>query len=121
MRGVAIVPGDYNNNDNNDEHSYLSLELLSERRFCIQTLQLLDINARDCFLEPFLRSLQLPNLIWLRWHKCPHTSLPSWIPMGNLRVLELQGKEFKILWQTESQVNINLLHHSVSNEFQRFC
>jgi len=71
-------------------------------RGCI--LNLLLVATEDGYLERILRRVRSPNLIWLRWYKCPYSCLPSWIPMENLKVLEVAGEKLKILWKRQSQV-----------------
>ena len=70
----------------------------------ISKLELLE--AEGDFVEGILSKVRSPNLnlLWLRWIDCPCSSLPSWIPMGDLRVLEVRGEELERLWQPESQV-----------------
>ena len=63
------------------------------------------VAAEDDYLERILKRTGSTHLIWLCWYKCPYSSLPSWIPMEKLRVLEVGGSELKILWQRKSQVN----------------
>jgi len=58
-------------------------------------------------LESILRRVESPNLIWLRWNNCPYTWLPKWIPMKNIRVLEVSGNKLETLWRAESQVKAN--------------
>eukprot|EP00253_Pinus_taeda_P005269 PITA_05269 len=60
------------------------------------------------YVEAILRRVRSPHLIWLRWYKCPYSSLPSWVPLGNLRVLEVRGSRLKTLWQQESQPPLQL-------------
>ena len=69
----------------------------------MKRLQLLDIE--DVLLDNILPKTQSSNLIWLRWNKCPYSSLPSSIPMKNLRVLHVSGDKLETLWEEESQVN----------------
>jgi Leucine-rich repeat (LRR) protein len=69
-------------------------------------LQLLDIE--NGHLVRILRKVHLPNLLWLRWRECPYYSLPSWIPMENLRVLQVYGSVLKTLWQSKSQAPLQL-------------
>jgi hypothetical protein len=74
-----------------------------ENRFCpIFGLQF--VAGEDCYLERILRRVRSPSLKWIRWNKYPYSCLPSWIPMGNLRVLEVAGSALEILWQREYQV-----------------
>jgi hypothetical protein len=66
------------------------------------------VAAQDGYLEDILRKVGSPDLIWLRWYKCPYSALPSWIPMENLAVLEVAGSNLKELWQRESEAPIKL-------------
>ena len=70
-------------------------------------LQLLDTEGG--LLQGIMRRVYSPNLIWLRWSKCPYYSVPSWIPMESLRVLQLSGSLLRTLWEDKRQVNIILL------------
>jgi hypothetical protein len=58
--------------------------------FRISKLQLLE--AEGDFVERILSKVRAPNLnlIWLSWKGCPFPSLPPWIPMQDLRVLEVE-------------------------------
>ena len=117
VRAIRIVPSA---SVENDEFKYIASirpdiprlkrrtrELLGNclhRQHNILTnLQLLI--TEDHLLEQILRTAHLPNLRWLRWYKCAHSSLPSWIPMENLRVLHVVGSSLNELWQDEEQVN----------------
>lgn len=71
----------------------------------MKNLQFLDINSGRDLLERILSVVRSPNLIWLRWRNCGHSSLPSWIPMKKLGVLEVHGGNLEMLWQEEQQVN----------------
>jgi hypothetical protein len=66
-------------------------------------LQLVDTEGP--LLECIMKRVKAPNLIWLRWKECPYSSLPSWISMKNLRILQVSGSRLETLWQHESQVN----------------
>jgi len=72
--------------------------------FGISKLQLLE--GEGDFIKYIWTKVQVqsPNLIWLCWNACPCSSLPSWIPMEDLRVLRVAGNELKRLWKHESQV-----------------
>lgn len=67
----------------------------------VQHLQLVAIE--DFYLEHILRRTESPRLTWLRWYKCPYSSLPSWIMMDHLRVLEVVGSRLNKLWTREFQ------------------
>ena len=60
-------------------------------------LQLLKAEG-DC-LASISNIVSQSDLIWLRWDRCPHSALPSWIPLKNLRVLEVAGGQLETLWQ----------------------
>lgn len=90
-------------------HEFLGKHVMKLRnRVHNEKLQLLDIEGGH--LERIFRRVHSPNLVWLRWKDCPYYSLPSSIPMENLRVLQVFGSSLKTLWQGISQVNINLLY-----------
>eukprot|EP00253_Pinus_taeda_P015740 PITA_15740 len=72
----------------------------------ILNLQLVTTEAG--YLENIMRRTRSPNLIWLRWYKCPYSCLPSWIPMENLKVLEIAGGQLEILWKRQSQAPLKL-------------
>ncbi|GLJ35037.1 hypothetical protein SUGI_0705130 [Cryptomeria japonica] len=42
--------------------------------------------------------IQTRDLLWLRWHDCPHTTIPPGIPLEKLRVLQLINGVFSKLW-----------------------
>ena len=71
------------------------------------------VKTEDVLLERILTKVQRPNLIWLRWNNCPLSSPTSSISMKKLRVLEVQGYKLKTLWETEFQVNYDLLKLSL--------
>jgi hypothetical protein len=99
VRGIRMVPSEYN--DDNDDYDDDAFGGIGMRR-----LQLLD--TEDAFLESILSKVELPNLLWIRWNMCPHSSLPTWIPMKNLRVLQVYGSALKTLWEGESQTPVQL-------------
>lgn len=77
--------------------------LLNNFDFCgILNLQL--VAAEGDYLERILRRARAPHIQWIRWYKCTHSSLPSWIPMENLEVLEVEGRKLRVLWERKSQV-----------------
>lgn len=49
-----------------------------------------------------------PQLVWLCWHSCPFTSLPPWIPLNKLRVLEIKGSGLETLWPDDGQAPLLL-------------
>ena len=68
----------------------------------LRKLQLLE--AEDGDLESIMTRVESPNLIWLRWNNCPYSRIPSWIPLRNLKALEVVGNKLKLLWRAESQI-----------------
>lgn len=69
-------------------------------------LQLL--RAKGDYVESIFSGVQSPQLlllsprlVWLSWDSCPCTSLPAWIPLQNLRVLEINGSKLDTLWPDE--------------------
>jgi Leucine-rich repeat (LRR) protein len=92
MRGIRLFHSEYKDEDS--EQDFFS-------RYKIWKLQLLDV---EILMEHTLSGVHSPNLIWLRWHECHLSCLPSWIPMKNLWVLEVHGTELKTLWPAESQI-----------------
>ena len=71
----------------------------------IQMRKLQLVDTEGSLLEPILKRVKLPKLIWLRWKECPFSSLPPWVPLKNLRVLQVSGYRLETLWELESQVN----------------
>jgi hypothetical protein len=71
----------------------------------IQMRKLQLVDTEGSLLERILMRVKSPNLIWLCWKECPYSSLPPWILMKNLRVLQVSGYTLETLWQHESQVN----------------
>eukprot|EP00253_Pinus_taeda_P012764 PITA_12764 len=99
VRGVRMVMNEYH-----PEDLYSAIVM--------RRLQLLDIEG--ALLDPVLGMVEFPNLIWLRWNMCPSSSLPSSIPMKNLRVLQVSGGQLRTLWQDESQAPLQLLELEIS-------
>jgi Leucine-rich repeat (LRR) protein len=87
-------------------------------RIGMKKLQLLD--TEDGHLELILRRVRCPNLIWLRCYKYPYSSLPSWIPMQNLRVLNVAGSELETLWLRESQAPLQLRELEITAPLSKF-
>lgn len=95
MRGVRIVGGKYN-------------EVADGIR--MSSLQLLDTKYDLVVVEHILTKVYYPNLKWLCWTNnifspCKHYTLPPWVPMKNLRVLQIEGDRLKTLWEEELEVN----------------
>jgi Leucine-rich repeat (LRR) protein len=79
---------------------------LGNRFIDMSRLQLLRAEG-DC-LERIFSPGHSPRLVWLSWHQCPYSFLPSWMPMKNLRVLEVTGGELETLWQNRSEAPLQL-------------
>jgi len=60
------------------------------------------IAMEDDYLERILKRARSPRLLWLCWYKCSYSCVHSWIPMENLRVLEVAGLKLKLLSKRES-------------------
>ena len=73
----------------------------------MRRLQLVDTEAS--LLERSIMTMASPNLIWICLNKHPNSSLPSWILMKNLSILQVSRSATEIFWQDESQVNRNPL------------
>lgn len=69
-------------------------------------VDLLDVEDGD--MERILGMVRSPNVKWVRWYKCPYSSLPSWIPMKKLTFLEVSGSALETLWQGPSQAPLQL-------------
>jgi hypothetical protein len=74
----------------------------------IQMRKLQLVDTEGSLLKRILMRVKSPNLIWLCWKKCPYSSLPPWISMKNLKVLEVSGDTLETLWQHESQAPLQL-------------
>ena len=75
----------------------------------IQMRRLQHVDIEDSLLERSIMTMKSLNLIWICLNKHPNSSLPSWILMKNLRILQESGSAVEIFWQDESQVNRNSL------------
>eukprot|EP00253_Pinus_taeda_P016917 PITA_16917 len=93
--------------------------LLDNFRFC-GILNLQFVSAEGDYLERILMRARAPQLQWIRWYKCTHSSLPSCIPMENLKVLEVEGNKLRGLWERESQVPRQLRKLCISAPLCRF-
>lgn len=80
-----------------------SVSDMSDRQ--LRSLQLL--SAQGC-VDKIFRVGQSPQLIWLHWSNCPYSSLPSNMPMENLRVLCIKGSKLNTPWEHISQVPLQL-------------
>ena len=94
MWGSRMVLGDYREDD--------AFDNIQMRR-----LQLVDTEAS--LLERNIMTMKSLNLIWICLNKHPNSSLPSWILMKNLRLLQVSLRALEIFWQDESHVNRNSL------------
>lgn len=70
------------------------------------------------FLRSLLSMVESQNLIWLSLNDCPDSYLPSWIPMKNLRVLDVKGNKF--LWRGKSQAPLELRELNISAPLLKF-
>lgn len=93
VRGIRMYPGD------TIVGSVKPFGMISNLHF---------LEAEGSVVKSILTKVRSPKLMWLHWINCPHSSLPSWLPMHDLRVLEVAGEELKILWKRESQAPMHL-------------
>jgi hypothetical protein len=117
VRGISMVPR------NGPEQSF-------EIPTNMSGLQLL--RAESNSVQSIFSVAQSPQLVWLSWSSCPFSTLPSWVSLGNLRVLYIKrenwkrcgnknlsanviytGGELETLWQHESQVFMLFLDRNV--------
>eukprot|EP00253_Pinus_taeda_P018405 PITA_18405 len=117
FRGIGMVPSEYSGQDDDDDvFGVVDTEnAVLERSF--RSVQILDMEG--CHLEPILRKAKPPNLSCLRWKRCPHSSLPSWVSVKNLRILYLEQCELKALWPSRfSMKNLRALLWHCKSESQ---
>ncbi|KAH9288994.1 hypothetical protein KI387_033111 [Taxus chinensis] len=82
-------------------------------------LDLLVVRGDD-FSQEFAQLSE--DLIWLRWFECHHRSLPSWLFLRNLRVLELhKPTALEELWEPEAlPVQLRELHITSARSLKTF-
>lgn len=105
VRGISMYPGD------TIVGSLEPFGMISNLHF---------LEAEGSVVESILTKVRSPKLMWLHWINCPHSSLPPWLPMHDLRVLEVAGKELKILWKCESQAPMHLRELIVDAPLSKF-
>ena len=106
VRGFMMAPW-YTLIGNEEEKLFHSeVKLLSNKssRQEVSGIRKLQLLEAEGDFESILTSLRSPKLIWLRWNASIYSSMPSWIPMHDLRILEVFGLELESLWQCQSQV-----------------
>eukprot|EP00253_Pinus_taeda_P030631 PITA_30631 len=97
VRGISMVHG-----NGPEQQSFENFA----GSFNVSRLQLL--RAESHSVERVLSSEQSPPLLYLRWERCPKSSLPRSIPLKNLRVLHIEGDQLETLWQHEFQAPLQL-------------
>eukprot|EP00253_Pinus_taeda_P002613 PITA_02613 len=113
VRGIRMLHCDYDYRPSWDswDSNMGRKRRRDDSRFCgISNLQFV-ATADGYYLKPILDKTSSPNLRWLRWHNCPYSCVPKWIPMENLRVLEMTemiGYGFNSLWKEESRPPLQL-------------
>jgi hypothetical protein len=113
VRGIGMVH--QHGSEWPDPESFKSLAALPGSHLLtnMRRLQVLKANG-NCVESIFsiVHSPQLvclsPQLVWLCWYSCPFTSLPSWIPLNKLTVLEIEGIKLETLWPDEHQAPLLL-------------
>jgi hypothetical protein len=103
-----MVDGEYSGYDEDDLFGVIDTENAVLERI-LRRLQILHIEGS--LFERILMKVKLPNLLWFHWEKCPHSSLPAWVPIKNLRVLQVSHSRLNTMsfGEGEPQVNRNLL------------
>lgn len=111
LRGIKTVPQVSGLESRRNEVFRKSLsKLIHTPPYSLRKLQL--VAAEGDLLESILRRVKSPDLIWLRWKKCPCSFLPSWIPMKNIRVLEVVGNKLERLWRYQAPLELRELNIS---------
>jgi len=105
VRGIRMVHGEH------DEDNVFGVDAtdIADLERIFRNLKILD--TENDLLECILRKVELPNLLWLTWRGCPHSTLPSWVGVKNLKFLHVPDSKLNTLWEGEGelQVNRNLL------------
>ena len=68
----------------------------------IQTKRFQLVDTEASLFDRTIMTMNSLNLIWICLKKHRNSSLPSWILMKNLRLLQVSGSAVEILWQDES-------------------
>lgn len=116
VRGISMYPGDTIRGY--VSRRYYTIGSSLEPFGMISNLHFLE--AEGSVVESILTKVRSPKLMWLHWINCPHSSLPPWLPMHDLRVLEVAGKELNILWKCESQAPMHLRELIVDAPLSKF-
>jgi Leucine-rich repeat (LRR) protein len=128
VRGISMVQRQFGESFAEPVHSKRCFVDMSR-------LQLLRANG-DC-LKNISNVLTHSDLLWLCWNDYPYPSLPSWIPIKNLRVLELpkDGCQVQILdesspvwgscqletlWESENEAPVQLRELLIGHSLLRF-
>jgi len=106
VRGIRMVHGEYSGYDEDDLFGVIDTENAVLERI-LRRLQILHIEGS--LLERILMKVKLPNLLWFHWEKCPHSSLSAWVPIKNLRVLQVSHSRLNTMsfGEGESQAGCN--------------
>eukprot|EP00253_Pinus_taeda_P024395 PITA_24395 len=106
VRGIRMFAREhYDERSDTDEDD----KRASFSRYKMKNLQILDIHeGDDDLLKCLLEGVDSPNLLYLRWRNCRCSSLPPYIPMKKLRVLDVEGPKLETLWKEDLQVPLQL-------------
>jgi Leucine-rich repeat (LRR) protein/adenylate kinase len=91
-----------------DQSPVRGIKNYAERDRLVTQLRLQLPNFEDSSVESIFRVERSPQLIFLRWHSCPYSSLASKISTQNLIVLDITGDNLEILWHLETQAPLQL-------------
>eukprot|EP00253_Pinus_taeda_P026693 PITA_26693 len=120
VRGIRMLHREHYYDERADSDSdveradSVSDELAFFSRYKMKNLQLLDIDMEEDHLKCLLNGMDSPNLLWFRWLNCRSSSLPPYIPMEKLRVLEVEGYKLETLWQEDLQTPLRLRELRIS-------
>lgn len=128
VRGITMVQRNFG-------ESFAESAQSKKRYVDMSRLQLLRANG-DC-LRNISNVLTYSDLLWLCWNDYPYPSLPSWIPIKNLRVLELPNDgcqvqelddssavlsscQLETLWERENEAPLQLRELLIGHSLLQF-
>ncbi|KAH9289179.1 hypothetical protein KI387_033296 [Taxus chinensis] len=77
--------------------------------------------VKDHFFDEQFSQLS-KDLVWLRWFDFYHKDFPSWLSLGNLRVLELyNAMDLEFLWKTNEHLPIQLREMTIKGAYRLQC
>eukprot|EP00253_Pinus_taeda_P005227 PITA_05227 len=98
VRGIRMVHGEH---DEDNVFGFFATDIADLERI-FRNLKILD--TENDLLECILRKVELTNLLWLTWRECPHSTLPSWVGVKNLKYLDVSDSKLNTLWEGEGEL-----------------